>query len=205
MHNILHINTNTHTLSHTFGHRLPGRPWNRCPSSTGGWLAPHWWHLGILGAAVQVCELLQLGLSDLIIVILHTERHHVHTHTLTHTHACVQTAIDSFQLHCIKLRPLSPGLQPREYLINILYSTAVTAVPEAAKHFRSFLLINPRDPAWLHLFTQLLFAPNLKRYGNMALILKWLIWLSCVRSISVYTLWQLWDEKVVGGDGTAYN
>lgn len=127
--------------THRLGSRLPGRPWNRCPSRTGGCLAPHRRHLGILGAAVQVCELLQLGLSDLIIVILHTERQRVHTHRQQQT---------CFQLHCIKLRPLSPGLQPREYLINVLYSTAVTAVPEAAKHSDP-LLINPRDPVCLYL------------------------------------------------------
>lgn len=80
------ITSLSHTYAHTSRNRLPGRPWNRCPSSTGDWLAPHRRHLGILRAAVQVRELLQLGLSDLIIVILHTERGITFARAHTHTH-----------------------------------------------------------------------------------------------------------------------
>lgn len=89
---------------------LPGRTGSRCSSATHDWFAPHRRHLGILGAAVQVGELLQLGLSDLIIVILHTAKPCVHTRRQQRTR---------FQLHWIKFQPLSPRLQPREYLINV--------------------------------------------------------------------------------------
>lgn len=86
---------------------LPGRTWSRCSSATHGWFAPHRRHLGFLGAAVQVGELLQLGLSDLIIVILHTAKPCVHrsAHADGSRHAFNYTVLNS----SLCLRGYSPG------------------------------------------------------------------------------------------------
>ena len=145
--------------------RLPGKTWNRRPSGSQRWLPPHRRHLGVLRASVQERELLQLGLSYLIIVILHTERQRVHPHTNKQQQS-------RFQLHWIQFPPLSPGLQPREYLINVHYRTAMTAVPEAAKHFRS-----PSDkssgPHFAFIFSHSCFfvATSLKCIINMEISL----------------------------------
>lgn len=101
------LNRTHHLFSQQSCSGLPGRTWSRCSSATHGWFAPHWRHLGFLGAAVQVRELLQLGLSDLIIVILHTAKTCVHTSAHAHggRHAFNYTGLNS----SLCLRGYSPG------------------------------------------------------------------------------------------------
>ena len=99
-----HRHRHTHTL---LGSRIPKGARSRCPSSAGDWLAPHCWHLGILWAAIQVRELLQLGLSYLIIVILQTEATRKHTHNTHHTdtHARTECAHTDTETHTPSITP----------------------------------------------------------------------------------------------------